>query len=106
MTRRSPSETADAGEAATDAFVAQWDHGEDNFAENPPNASLSIVGGEKMNATVIILSDPQLSSGDLSYALDVFEGGISPSSGPVSLLIEIVGRPMTQMSVTGISRRG
>ena len=34
------------------------------------------------------------------------EGDLTPSDGPVSLFIDMIGRPMTLMSVAGVRRRG
>lgn len=95
-----------AGHTPTDEFVAQWGQGPDNFAENPPNALLSIFEEDSVNDVVLILTDPQLDSGDLSYAIDLTEGDLTPSDGPVSLFIDTIGRPMTPMSVAGVHRRG
>ena len=45
-------------------------------------------------------------TGDLSYAVQVTDGELVPSIGPVSLFIDMIGRPMTPMSVAGVHRRG
>jgi len=94
------------GHVPTDEFVAAWGEGDDSFAEDPPNALLSIFEEEEVNDVVVILSDPQLSNGDLSYAVDVTEGDLAPSDGPASLFIDMIGRPMTPVSVAGGRRRG
>lgn len=94
------------GHTPTDEFVSQWDQGPDNFAENPPNALLSMFDDDTVNDVVVILSDPKLDGTDLSYAIDVSEGDLTPSHGPVSLFIDTIGRPMTPMSIAGVHRRG
>jgi len=94
------------GHTQTSDFVSQWGQGADNFAENPPNALLSIFEEDTVNDVVVILSDPQLDNGDLSYAVDISEGDLTPSEGPVSLFIDMIGRPMTATSVAGVRRRG
>jgi hypothetical protein len=94
------------GHTPTDEFVSQWAQGPDNFAENPPNALLSMFDDDAVNDVVVILSDPQLDGTDLSYAIDLTEGDLTPSHGPVSLFIDMIGRPMTPMSVAGVRRRG
>jgi hypothetical protein len=33
-----------AGQVRTAEFIGHWDKGSDNFAENPPNATLSVFG--------------------------------------------------------------
>ncbi len=94
------------GHVATEDFVSQWGIGEDNFAEDPPNALLSIFEEDAVNDVVVILTEPKLSNGDLSYAVDVTDGDLVGSDGPVSLFIDMIGRPLTPMSVAGIRRRG
>jgi hypothetical protein len=94
------------GHTPTVDFVSQWDQGPDNFAENPPNALLSMFDGDTVNDVVIVLSDPKLDGTDLSYAIDLSEGDLTPSGGPVSLFIDTIGRPLTPMSVAGVHRRG
>jgi hypothetical protein len=39
-----------AGHVRTAEFIGHWDKGSDNFAENPPNATLSIFGGRTSTA--------------------------------------------------------
>jgi hypothetical protein len=94
------------GHTPTEEFVSQWGQGSDNFAENPPNALLSIFEDDSVNDVVLVLTDPQLDGSDLSYAIDLTEGDLTPSDGPVSLFIDMIGRPMTAMSVAGVHRRG
>src|SRR4051794_41610626 len=33
-----------AGHVATQQFIMQWDEGNDNFAKDPPNATVSVLG--------------------------------------------------------------
>ncbi len=94
------------GHVPTDEFVASWDQGDDSFAEDPPNALLSIFESKEVNDVVVILSDPKLTNGDLSYAVEVTDGDLGPSDGPASLFIDMIGRPMTPVSVAGGRRRG
>jgi hypothetical protein len=94
------------GHVPTEEFVAQWGQGDDSFAEDPPNALLSLFEQDTVNDVVVILSDPELSDGNLSYAVEVTEGDLVPSDGPASLFIDMIGRPMSPMSVAGVRRRG
>ncbi len=50
---------------------------------------------DTVNDVVVILSDPELSDGDLSYAVEVTEGDLVPSDGPASLFIDMIGRPLS-----------
>ena len=94
------------GHLPTDEFVTSWGEGEDSFADTPPNAVLSIFEDDAVNDLVVVLSDPILADGDLTYAAEVSEGDLAPSSGPVSLFIDTIGRPMTPGSIGGVRRRG
>jgi len=94
------------GHITTEEFVGQWGEGDDSFASDPPNALLSLFETAYVNDVVLVLSDPVADNGDLSYAVQVTDGELVPSSGPVSLFIDMVGRPMTPMSVAGVRRRG
>ena len=94
------------GHVPTDEFVSQWGVGDDNFAEDPPNALLSIFEDDTVNDVVVVLTEPKLDNGDLSFAVEVTDGDLAPSDGPVSLFIDMIGRPMTATSVAGVRRRG
>lgn len=94
------------GHITTDDFVAQWGEGDDSFAADPPNAVLSLFDDDAVTDVVVVLSDPVLSEGDLSYAVDVTDGELVATSGPASLFIDRLGRPLTPMSVAGVRRRG
>jgi hypothetical protein len=93
------------GHITTEDFVASWDEGDDSFAADPPNALLSIFEPDEVNDVVVVLTDPALDGDDLTYSVEVTEGELSPSSGPVSLFIDVIGRPFTPMSVAGVRRR-
>ena len=94
------------GHIPTEEFFASWDVGDDNFAENPPNALLSIFEDDTVNDVVVVLREPVLSGGDMSYAVEVTDGELTPSTGPASLFIDMIGRPLSPVSVAGVRRRG
>ncbi|MDH3683202.1 MAG: hypothetical protein OEV40_25030 [Acidimicrobiia bacterium] len=94
------------GHLPTDEFVANWGSGTDSFAATPPNALLSLFEGDTVNDVVVVLTDPQLSGHELSYGVQVTDGELAPSDGPTSLFIDMIGRPLTPMSVAGVRRRG
>ena len=75
------------GSTKTADFVSYWGEGDDTYAENPPNALLSVADGADVSNAIVILSDPQLSDGDLSYAIDISDGSLVPADGPVTLVI-------------------
>ena len=51
-----------AGHVATEQFIMQWDEGKDNFAIDPPNATVSILGGSgsEVHDAVVVLKTPKL----------------------------------------------
>jgi hypothetical protein len=94
------------GHIATSDFVGSWGEGEDSFAVNPPNALLSIFAEDEVIDVVVVVGDPTMSNGDLSYTIEVLDGDLVPSSEPVNLFIDVIGRPLTPMSIAGVRRRG
>ena len=97
-----------AGHGTTDELVRTWSAGEDSFAANPPNATLSILGdgAGDFEDVVVELSEPVLSGSELTYTVKVIGDGTLPASGgPSSLFIDIIGRPLTPISYAGVARR-
>lgn len=96
-----------AGQMATSDFVDLWGAGENSFESDPPNAVLSFLepGGDVPEDAVVVLTEPRLSDGELSYSIDVLEGAVPASTGPVTLFIDPFGRPLSPVSVCGVRRR-
>jgi hypothetical protein len=82
-----------AGHVATEQFIMQWDDGKDNFAKDPPNATVSVLGGDgsKVSDAVVTLKSPELEGGNLTFDVVVLEGSLSGSSGPAALFIDHFG---------------
>jgi hypothetical protein len=93
------------GHEPTEDFVSEWGEGEDSFASSPPNAVLSILVGEMPQEIVVVLKNPVLEAGDLSYDVEVLDGETSASGDASSLFIDVIGRPMSPGSVAGAHRR-
>lgn len=93
------------GHIPTSDFVAEWGSGDDSFADVPPNAVLSLLEGDEVIDVVVVLRDPLLDDGDLSYEIEVIDGELVATEGPASLFIDRLGRPLTPMSVAGVRRR-
>ncbi len=68
-------------------FVDGWDKGDDSFAENPPNAVLSVYEGESDENTLVVVTllSPTTDGGDLIYSYEIVEGKM-PASGDVTAL--------------------
>ena len=79
-----------AGHVTTEQFVMQWDEGKDNFAKNPPNGTVSVLGGDgsKVEDAVVTLRSPKIEAGNLTFDVSVLEGNLSGGSGPAALFID------------------
>lgn len=82
-----------AGVTATKTFVEHWGTGDDSFAGNPPNATLLVFdeSANKEHASVVILSDPVLGGGNLTYHYELIDGTMPDSGGAAGLFIDTFG---------------
>jgi hypothetical protein len=96
------------GHMSTADFVDLWGEGDNSFATDPPNAVLAFVedGADVPTDAVVVLSDPTLVDGRLTYSIKVLEGTMPAECGAVTLFIDPFGRPLSPMSVCGVRRRG
>jgi hypothetical protein len=96
-----------AGHMATEDFVADWKEGKgkNSFVDNPPNATLSIFGKDEIVDIVIELKNPRLNGNDFIYDIGVLEEDHPITSGPCSLFIDPIGRPLSPISIAGVHRR-
>jgi hypothetical protein len=62
------------GHEPTEVFVDHWNVGDNNFAENPPNAALSILSGPEPQEIILVLMNPRLTQDELLYDIKVLEG--------------------------------
>lgn len=93
------------GHIPSGEFVESWDQGPDSFASNPPNAVLSIFHLEEVNDIVVELKDPVLLGNELTYTIEILDGEMPASGGPIALFIDVIGRPLSPVSVAGMHRR-
>jgi len=79
-----------AGHVATEQFVMQWDEGKGNFIKDPPNGTISVLGGDgsKVEDAVVTLMKPKLDAGNLTFEVAVLEGSLSGGNGPAALFID------------------
>ena len=77
-----------AGHVALAGFLDAWDEGSDSFAEDPPNAALSIVGDGQVTDVVVELANPVLEGDDLTYEIVILDGEPPATSGISSLFID------------------
>jgi len=93
------------GHIPTEEFLDSWGEGDDSFADDPPNAVLSVFTDEEVIDTVVVLSEPALSGDQWSYSVEILDGEMPASGGPSSLFIDVIGRPLTPVSIAGVHRR-
>jgi hypothetical protein len=79
-----------AGHVTTEQFIMQWDEGADNFIKDPPNGTISVLGGDgsKVDDAVVTLRSPKLEAGTLTFDVTVLEGSLSGADGPAALFID------------------
>ena len=90
-----------------DAFMKLVTEGENSFADNPPNAAVSIVGarGEVTEAVVTLSKKPQVSGKDMVFPIKVIDGDLPNAGETVIMFIDPIGRPMSPTSAAGVHRR-
>ena len=95
------------GHMTTADFVELWGAGENSFETDPPNAVLAFLepGDQAPEDAVIVIKEPRLTDGELSYSIEVLEGAVPANTGPVTLFIDPFGRPLSPVSVCGVRRR-
>src|SRR3989441_10606985 len=95
-----------AGHQPTPDVIAEWGSGDDSFAKNPPNATLSVFGKDgAVKDAVVVLKNPRLEGDKLTFNVQTLEGDIAGADGGAALFIDIIGRPFTPMSFAGVARR-
>jgi hypothetical protein len=96
-----------AAHGLTSEFVTFWTTGggSDNFRKDPPNATLSIVTEETAEDIVMTLTNPRLNGDTLRYDVTIIEGRDKVVGGPSSLFVDLIGMPLTPLSVAGVDRR-
>jgi hypothetical protein len=84
-----------AGHLTMPAFLEEWTAaaGPNNFAKNPPNATLSVYeSGQSTNAlAVVTISQPVVEGKDIVYRYKLIEGKVPSAGGATSLFIDWIG---------------
>jgi hypothetical protein len=81
--------TRAAGHIATDEIVKQWGEGADNFDDDPPNATVSVLGGgSDVSDAVVTLRSPKLDGTTLTFDVTVLEGSLTGTTGPAAVFID------------------
>jgi hypothetical protein len=79
-----------AGHQTTEQFIMQWDEGKDSFAIDPPNATVSVLGGDGSDVSdaVVVLQKPKLEGTTLTFEVKVLEGSLTDAKGPAAVFID------------------
>ncbi|MGI0525878.1 hypothetical protein [Rhizobium giardinii] len=79
-----------AGHVATEQFIMQWDEGKDSFAVDPPNATISVLGGggAEVSDVVVTLKSPKLEGNTLTFDIAVLEGSLGEATGSAAVFID------------------
>jgi hypothetical protein len=96
-----------AGHDLTSHIIEDWAIGSDNFAKDPPNATVSAFSkdGSAIRDAVVVLKTPKLEGDQLTFDVDVLEGELTGADGAAAIFIDIIGRPLTPLSFAGVARR-
>ena len=96
-----------AGHMTRDAFMKLVTAGENSFADNPPNAAISIIDakGEVVEVVVTLSKRPLVSGNDMVFPIKVIDGELSNAGETVIMFIDPIGRPMSPTSAAGVHRR-
>jgi hypothetical protein len=82
-----------AGHDLTAHIVEDWGTGADNFAQDPPNATVSVFSkdGSSVKDVVVVLKSPKLDGDQLSFDVEVLEGNLAGADGAASVFIDRFG---------------
>ncbi len=92
-----------AGHMQTSKFIPLWSQGKDSFLKDNPNATLSVFGGDNVSDLVVELSNPQLSSNDLTYDARILEG-TPPAQGELVHCLSMSSECLLLRCLTPVSR--
>lgn len=86
-----------AGHALTVHLLEEWTPGVGSFAEDPPNATVSVLNKDAsaVEDAVVVLKEPKLTGDTLTFKVDVLEGNLAKADGPASIFIDVISWPFT-----------
>ena len=96
-----------AGHMTRDAFMKLVTEGENSFADNPPNAAVSIIDakGDVTEVVVTLSKKPLVSSNDMVFPIKVLDGKLPDAGETIIMFIDPIGRPISPTSRAGVHRR-
>ena len=96
-----------AGHMNRDVFMKLVTEGGNSFADNPPNAAVSIVSakGKVIEVVVTLSKKPLISGNDMVFPIKVLDGKLPSAGETVIMFIDPIGRPLSPTSAAGVHRR-
>lgn len=76
------------GHITNEGFLKVWNEQGDSFKNDPPNASISVVNGNKISDVIVELSNPILEGNNLTYDIKVVYGEIPNQDGITAVFID------------------
>ena len=84
-----------AGHVKMADYLEEWTAkaGKDNFAKDPPNATLSVYepGQPDNTLAAVVITRPHIDGSDLVYNYELIEGKLPAAGGATSLFIDWIG---------------
>lgn len=94
------------GRLTTQRFTEIWGKGDGSFAQVPPNAVLTVLQEPLPLDLVVVLRNPVLSGGNLTYDVEVLDGPDSGEGAASSLFIDAFGiRPEARQEIRQEARQ-
>ena len=76
-------------------YLKEWTSkaGKDNFAVDPPNATLSVYEPGKAENTLVVvkITNPKVDGADLVYTYKIIDGKMPAAGGATALFIDWIG---------------
>jgi hypothetical protein len=87
-----------AGHVLTSHFIKEWDVGNDSFAKDPPNATVSVLNKATASIAdiVVVLKAPKLDGDKLVFDIVPIEGDLGQADGPATVFVDIINLPMAR----------
>jgi len=85
-----------AGHCMMADYLDTWRHGEDDFGEDPPNATLSVYEPARKEQVMVVIkiTKPVVDGADLLYTYTLIDGVMPATGGATALFIDsLAGRP-------------
>src|ERR1700730_804424 len=83
-----------AGHQPTTDVIAEWGSGDDSFTKNPPNATVSVFGKDRLvTDAVVVLKNPKLEGDKLTFNVQTLEGDLTGVNGRPMMSMKTAAAP-------------